>query len=79
MQTVDLKITLSDQVAREAREAGLLTQRGIERLIEQAVRRESGRKLLDAMARLRDADGPPLTEDDIAAEVAAVRARRRSA
>jgi cytochrome P450 len=79
MQTVDLKITLSDQVAREARDAGLLTQHGIERLIEEAVRRESGRKLLDAMQRLRDADGPPLTEEDIAAEVAAVRARRRSA
>ncbi len=77
MQTLDLKITLSDRVAREALDAGLLTQRGIERLIEEAVRREAGRKLLDAMRRLRDAEGPPLTEDDIAAEVAAVRVRRR--
>ena len=76
MQTVDLKITLSDQVAREAQEAGLLTERGIKRLIEDAIRREAGTKLLDAMRRLRDARVPPLTEDEIAAEVAAVRARR---
>jgi len=76
MQTVDLKITLSDQVAREAQEAGLLTERGIERLIEDAIRRAAGTKLLDAMRRLRDARVPPLTEDEIAAEVAAVRARR---
>ena len=79
MQTVDLKITLSDQVAREAQEAGLLTEHGIERLIEEAIRRGAGTKLLDAMRRLRDARLPPLTEEDIAAEVAAVRARRRRA
>jgi cytochrome P450 len=79
MQTVDLKITLSDQVAREARDAGLLTEHGIKRLIEEAIRREAGTKLLDAMRRMRDANVPPLTEDDIAAEVAAVRARCRSA
>ncbi|WP_295430132.1 hypothetical protein [uncultured Thiodictyon sp.] len=77
MQTVDLKITLLDQVAREAREAGLPTERGIERLIEDAIRREAGTKLLDAMRQLRDARVPHLTEDEIAAEVAAVRARRR--
>jgi hypothetical protein len=79
MQTVDLKITLSDQVAREARDAGLLTEHGVERLIEVAIRREAGTKLLDAMRRLRDGKVPPLTEDNIAAEVAAVRARRRRA
>ena len=79
MQTVDLKITLSDQVAREAQEAGLLTERGIKRLIEDAIRREAGTKLLDAMRRLRDARLPPLTEDEIVAEVAAVRAWRRRA
>jgi cytochrome P450 len=79
METVDLKITFSDQVARDAQKAGLLTEQGIERLIEEAIRREAGTKLLDAMRRLRDAKAPLLTEDEIAAEVAAVRARRRSA
>lgn len=77
MQTVDLRIALSDQVAREAQEAGLLTECGIERLIEDAIRREAGTKLLDAMRQLRDARVPPLTEDEIATEVAAVRAERR--
>jgi post-segregation antitoxin (ccd killing protein) len=79
MQTVDLKITLPDQLAHEARAAGLLTEHGIERLIEDAVRRTAGSRLLDAVRRPRDAEGPPLTEEDIAAEVAAVRGRRRDA
>ena len=77
MQTVDLRITLPDQVAQEARAAGLLTERGVERLIEEAVRREAGKRLLDAMRRLREANVPPLTDEEIAAEVAAARARRR--
>lgn len=78
MQTVDLKITLPDRVAQEARAAGLLTERGVERLIKESVRREAGKRLLDAMGRLREANVPPLTEDEIAAEIAAARDRRRS-
>ncbi len=79
MQTVDLKITLSDQVAREARDAGLLTDRGVAKLVEEAVRREAGRQLLEAMTRLRDAGLPPMTEEEVAEEVRAIRARRRTA
>jgi post-segregation antitoxin (ccd killing protein) len=77
MQTVDLKITLPDQVAQEALAAGLITEPGVERLIEEAVRREAGERLLDAMRRLREANVPPLTEEEIAAEVAAARTRWR--
>jgi hypothetical protein len=54
MQTDDLKISLPDQVAREA-----------------------GKRLLEAMRRLREANVPPLTEEEIATEVAAARTRRR--
>lgn len=40
---------------------------------------EAGKKLLDAMQRLRAANVPPLTEEEIAAKVQAVRAARRAA
>ena len=77
MTTLEVKLNLPDQIAQEAKRAGLLNGRAIERLIEEAVRREAGKKLLDAMQRLRDANVPPLTEEDIAEEVKAARAARK--
>lgn len=77
MTTLEVKLNLPDQIAQEAQRAGLLTGRAIERLIEEAVRREAGKKLLDAMQRLREANEPPLTEEDIAEEVKAARAARK--
>lgn len=77
MTTLEVKLNLPDQVAQEAKRAGLLTGRAIERLIEEAVKREAGKKLLDAMQRLRDANVPPLAEDDIAAEIKAAHTARK--
>jgi len=77
MTTLEVKLTPTDQIAQEAKRAGLLNGRAIERLIEEAVRREAGKKLLDAMQRLREANVPPLTEEDIAEDVKAVRAARK--
>lgn len=78
MTTLEVKLNLPDQIAREAKRAGLLNGRAIERLIEEAVRREAGKKLLEAMQGLRDANTPPLTEEDIAEEVKAARAARKA-
>jgi hypothetical protein len=73
MTTLEVTLTLPDQVAQEAQRAGLLNGRAIGRLIEEAVRREAGRKLLDAMERLRDANSPALSGTDIADAVKAAR------
>jgi hypothetical protein len=73
MTTLEVKLILSDQLAQAAQRAGLLTGTAIERLIEEALQREAGKQLLDAMQRMRDANVPPLTEEDIAAEVKAAR------
>jgi cytochrome P450 len=78
MTTLEIKLNLPDQIALEAQRAGLLSDHAIERLIEEAVRREAGKKLLDAMQRLREANVPPLTEEEIDAEVKAVRAARKT-
>lgn len=77
MKTVDIRLKLPDQLARQAADAGLLSEQAIEGLIEDALRRQAGRQLLDAMERLRAANVPPLTDEEIAAEVAAVRQRRQ--
>ena len=78
MTTLEVKLNLPDEIAQEAQRAGLLSGQAIERLIEEAVRREAGKKLLDAMQRLREANVPPLTEEEIAEEVKAVRAARKA-
>lgn len=78
MTTLEMKLELSESLAKDAQAAGLLTPKAIERLIEEAVRREAGKRLLDAMQRLRAANMPPLTEKEIAEEVAAVRAARKA-
>jgi Xaa-Pro aminopeptidase len=46
--------------------------------IEEALQREAGKQLLDAMQRLRDANAPPMTEADIATAVSAMRAARKA-
>jgi cytochrome P450 len=76
--TVEIRLNLPDQVALDAQRAGLLSDQAIGRLIEEAVRREAGKCLLEAMGRLREANVPPLTEEEIAEEVAAVRATRKA-
>jgi hypothetical protein len=77
MTTLEVTLNLPDQIAQEAQRAGLLNGHAIERLIEEAVRREAGKQLLEAMQRLRDANVPPLSEQDIAEDVKAARAARK--
>ena len=78
MTTLELKLNLPDELAQRAQSAGLLTESAIQKLLEEAVRREAGRRLLDIAQRLHAADVPPLSDDEIVAEVKAVRAERRA-
>jgi post-segregation antitoxin (ccd killing protein) len=75
----ELTVTLPDELARKAKAAGLLNKRAIVRLVEEAIERRAGEQLLDAMRRLQAANVPPLTEQDVAAEVKAVRAAKKRA
>ena len=78
MTTLELKVDLPDSLAKEAKAAGLLTPEGIERLLRDALRREAGRKLLEISKELQAANIPPMTMEEIQAEVDAVRAERRA-
>ena len=77
----ELKVTLPDRLAREAREAGLLEPAAIKRLLREAMRkRAAAREFLAVADRVAGAGVPPLTEAELQTEIDAVRkARRRRA
>lgn len=75
----ELMVTLPDDLVQRARSAGLLSDSAIQRLLEDAMRREAGRKLLAIAERIQAAGIPPMSDEEIVAEVKAVRAERRAA
>ena len=77
MTTVELKVSLPDELASRAEAAGILTAEGIERLVREALKREAGRKLAAIATDLRSADLPPMSDAEFQAELAAVRAELR--
>jgi hypothetical protein len=74
----ELVVKLPDDLAQRAKSAGLLTDSAIQRLLEEAMRREAGRRLLQVAERLRAAGVEPMSEEEIVAEVKAARAERRA-
>jgi len=74
----EVTLNLPDELARKARAAGLLSPEGIERALRDALRREAGRKLMEIAKDVQAGDIPPMSEDEIQAEIDAVRAARRA-
>ena len=70
-----IQIELSDTTAQAAREAGLLTAPALERLLNEAIRR---RQAADALLSIADhvaaAGIPPMSMEEINAEVKTARA-----
>ena len=69
MTTLDFKISLSEQLHKEAAEAGLLNPQAIERLLREEIRRRRVDNLFATADRLAALDLPPLTDDEIAQEI----------
>lgn len=74
---MELKLNLPDTLANEAQAAGLLTPQAIERLLREAVRSKAVTELFETADRLAAANIPPMTMEEIQAEVDAVRQARR--
>lgn len=72
----------SDRVARGDRAGGARCEtaetQALERLLNDALRRKGVNELFEKMDELTDANFPPMTMDEIQAEVNAVRAERRT-
>lgn len=77
MVSLDITLTLPDELAQQAHAKGLLTPQSLEQLIRAEVTRQTtGTPLLDF---LPDTDKGDLTEADVSAEIRAYRAERRVA
>jgi hypothetical protein len=73
-----VQVTLSDALATEAREAGLLTPEALERLLQEALRRRvAANRLLGVADRVARAGIAPMSMEEINAEVRAYRDERR--
>lgn len=73
-----VQIELPDQLAEEARRAGLLTKEAIERLMREAIRRQAVAELKQAMDKMAALDEPEMTPEEIQEEIKAARAERRA-
>jgi hypothetical protein len=73
-----IQIELPEATAQAAREAGLLTSQALERLLVDAIRRRQAADALLAIAdRVAAAGIPPMSMEEINAEVKAAREERK--
>jgi hypothetical protein len=73
-----LTIDLPDNIAKEAKDAGLLMPEALTQLLQEALRRQAGQRLVEVAQRIHAADIPPMSDADIVAEVKAARAERHA-
>ncbi len=78
MTKVDLTLDLPDRVAREAKEAGLLSGRAVARLLRAEIRRQAAGRLLSGAARASATGSEPLSMAELQSEIDAVRKGGRS-
>jgi hypothetical protein len=74
-----IKIELPDATAQAAQAAGLLTPQAIERLLSDAMRNRSLELLDAAREKLATDPLPPMSGEEIQAEIEAYRANKRAA
>ena len=78
MTTLELKLTLPDGLAKEATNMGLLDPDGLQALVREAVRNRRIAKFTEARKMIAAAGIPPVTMEEIEAEIDADRAERRA-
>jgi negative regulator of replication initiation len=78
MTTLEVKLDLSDRLAREAQAAGLLTPNALRKLLKDAMQRRAAQVLLAGATRASKSGSKPLSLKAIQQEVNAVRNARRS-
>lgn len=79
MTTVQVKLELPDALAQEVSRMGLLEPDALRAMLREAVRAGRIARLAEARQKVAAAGIPPLTMDEINAEIAADRAERRAA
>jgi hypothetical protein len=74
-----VQITLPDALAQEAKKAGLLTPEKIERMLREQLRAERIDRMKVARATLAAEPLPPMTPEEISAEIVSYRSEQRRA
>lgn len=74
-----LEINLPDELAQNAQQAGLLTSQALEHLLAEALRNRALQQLDSARATLDASPLPPMSADEIQAEIETYRAEKRAA
>ncbi len=78
MTTPQVKLDLPDSLAKEATRLGLLEPQALQELLRDAVRNRRLARLAEARRKIAAAGIPPLTMEEIEAEIEADRAERRT-
>ena len=78
MTTLELTLNLPDELANQAQAAGLLNSEAIENLLREQLRKRAGEELRAMLNRVSASSEPPMSEDEIQAEINAYRAERRA-
>ncbi|MCA3217499.1 MAG: hypothetical protein ING59_02865 [Burkholderiales bacterium] len=79
MTTLEGTLNLPDAMAKEAARMGLLAPDALQSLLRAAIRERRIQRMFAAMDALQEAKLPPLTMDEIQAEVERVREEQRAA
>ena len=77
MTTLEVKVNSPDSLANEARQAGLLTPQELERLLREALRARRVERLTAVRETLAANPLPPMTPEEIQAEIDDHRAQVR--
>jgi hypothetical protein len=77
MTKLQVKLELPDPLAKEAETMGLLEPQALQALLREAVRSRRIARLAQAREKIAAASVPPLTMEEIQAEIKADRTERR--
>ena len=77
MTTLELILNLPDELAQQAKSAGLLAPDAIESMLREQLRKQAGEQLRVLWARMPDEELTPEIEQEIVDEVRTVRAELR--
>ena len=79
MTTLELKLSLPDNLAKEARQAGLLTPAAMEAMLRDRLKVQHLDELFEAMDRMAAVDTPAaMSPEEVAEEIRVMRAERRA-
>jgi hypothetical protein len=79
MTTLEVILELPGSLAKEAQQAGLFTPEQLERLVREALRAKRVERLSEVREKLAAEPLPPMTPEEIQAEIDAYRAQVRRA